>query len=556
MKHLFLVIILLFSYADLFGQLGDKKNKFTKADTLRGTIGPDRDWFDVTYYDLHLDIDIPNHAISGYNDIAFKVLRPHNVMQIDLFENMVIDSIVFNDEVLEYKRDFNAVMIDIPKKQLKKGTEQSVRFHYSGKPVVARMPPWDGGMVYKKDSNGKDWIGVAVQGLGASAWYPNKDHQSDEPDSVQISMAVPNDLMFVSNGNLRKTEKEGENTRYTWFVSYPINNYNVTLNIGDFVHIEDEHKGKKSTLKLDYYVLRENVDKAKVHFDHDVFRMMDCFEEYMGEYPFKRDGFAMVETPYLGMEHQGAIAYGNGYKFGYDGNTRYTSGHEFDYIVVHEAGHEWWGNNITSYDIADLWIHEGFCTYSEAIFVECEAGTEAALKYINDKKPFIKNADAIIGPYGVNKEGSGDMYTKGSLFINTLRHIIDNDELWWDIMRGLNKDFAYSIVTTADIIEYFNKKSGKKLDKVFDQYLRHANLPVLEYKPKKKGKHTLLTYRWKTDVDGFEMPIDYQDAKGNWQRLMPSGEWQTMKIKKVKPDALQFAEDNFYVVLKNQRYAK
>ena len=544
-----LICFSVFSTQFLSAQMLTENKEFTRADTLRGTISSARDWFDVTHYNLNLKVMPSKKSIQGYNDITFKVLKSYPKMQIDLFENMQIDSIVFKGNTLKYKREFNAVFVQLPKKDLKVGKIEKIRFYYSGQPTVAKNAPWDGGFVWEKDKNGKDWIGVACQGFGASCWYPNKDHQSDEPDSVLVSVAVPKGLVFVGNGNLRNKQIEDDFVRYEWATSYPINNYNVTLNIGDYAHIGDEYTNPDGeVLKLDYYVLNGNVEKAKKHFTHDVQPLMDCFGKYLGDYPFWDDGFALVETPYLGMEHQSAIAYGNGYKWGYAGNTSFTGGHEFDYIVVHEAGHEWWGNNITSADIADLWIHEGFCTYSEAIFVECQSGYDAAVKYINDKKPYIGNEGAMIGHYGVNEEGDGDMYNKGSLFLNTLRHLINNDDTWWGIIYGLNEDYRHSIVTAEDIIKYFNDKTGQNLDKVFDQYVRYPAIPKLEYKLKKKGsKHSILSYRWVTDVEGFDMPMRYKDNTDNWVQIQPTSEWQTVKVKKVKPSNFKFAADQFYV---------
>lgn len=558
-KILLLLVILLTIFSDIsFAQLMKEKHNYTRGDTLRGTLSPERTWFDVTYYDLNLNIDIDNKQINGYNDIHFKVNKPHGKMQIDLFKNMNIDSILLNNKALTYTREFNAVFIPIEEKMAAQ-SQQKIRIYYSGAPIVAENPPWDGGFVWRKDKNDKDWIGVACQGIGASLWWPNKDHQSDEPDSMRITGTVPADLKFVANGQMEKKTLNEDKSRatYQWLVSYPINNYAVSINIADYVHFGDVYVSGKDSLQLNYYVLPYNKEVAEKHFEQ-VKPMMKCFEEYLGRFPFWRDGFALIETPYLGMEHQSGIAYGNQYKTGYAGRDYSRIGLEFDYIIIHEAGHEWWGNNVTSEDIADMWIHEGFCTYSEALYVECMHGKKTALDYVNAKKPGIGNERAIIGHYGVNKEGSGDMYNKGMLFLNTVRHIVDNDELWRDILKGLNKDFQYGIVTTDVVVEYINRKTGKKMNKIFDQYLKHPKIPVLEYKLKKRGKKcTDITYRWKADVEGFDMPIQYKDAKGKWQWLKPTTQWQTTKkIKKVKPENFQFAERLFYFELDNQSDSK
>ena len=523
-----------------------KKTKFSRKDTLRGTLGPERTWFDVTYYDLNLTVEPDEKRIYGYNDIHFNVLQPEKVMQIDLFANMQVDSIFLGKKKLKYTREFDAVFIEIPKK-LKKKQNYSIRFYYSGKPVVAVRAPWDGGFVWAKDKNGKDFVGTACQGMGASSWWPNKDHQTEEPDSMRISVAVPKGLKFVGNGNARGEYPEGDDKiRYDWFVSYPINNYDISLNIGDYAHFSDTHTySDGDVLALDYYVMSYNFEKAKEHFEQ-VKPMLACYETYIGKYPFMRDGFSLVETPYLGMEHQSGIAYGNNYLPGYNGNTDYTSKLNFDYIIIHEAGHEWWGNSVTTEDIADMWIHEGFCTYTEAVYVECLHGFEMAMKYINDKKPYVGNEKPVIGSYGVQKEGSGDMYTKGMLLLNTVRHIIGDDDLWWEIFLGITQDFQHQIVTSAQIEQYIIDKSGKNLQPIFDQFLRYPALPVLHYKTKGK-KNTKLTMYWETDVEKFEMPILVENSEGLLEEIMVSNKKPvTIKLKGVAPKNLTFGEDFLY----------
>lgn len=542
-----LVLVAICTFSATYGQdsaIFAEQKTYTRKDSIRGTLGPDRAWFDVHYYDLHLTVEPDKKRIFGYNDIYFTCDKRKDIMQIDLFENMQVDSIVMNGKPLKYTREYNAVFIEMPKK-VKKKKSQSLRFHYSGKPIVAIRAPWDGGFVWNKDENGKDFIGVACQGIGASLWWPNKDHQSDEPDSMLVSVAVPKGLRFVGNGNERHQVTEGNNVRYDWFVSYPINNYDISLNIGDYVHFDDTYVYKNGkALSLDYYVLPNNLKKARKHFEQ-VKPMLECFEQYLGEYPFMDDGFALIETPYLGMEHQSGIAYGNGYKNGYAGNTSYTSGHEFDYIIIHEAGHEWWGNSITAYDVADMWIQEGFCTYTEAIYVECMNSYEEALIYMNDKKEYMQNEKPIAGPYGVQQEGSGDMYSKGSLMLNTLRHITDNDEVWWATIKGLTQDFKHQIVTRDIVIDYMSEKTGKNLRPVFEQYLHFGNIPLLEYRVSGK-KSTKLECRWKTDVEKFKMPLWYQDASGQWVKMDLGNKWKKVKIKKVRPKNLTFGEDYFY----------
>jgi len=523
MRYIILAFSLFLSF-NFQAQLLNKKSKFTRADTLRGSLRPERTAFDMLQYDLDLKIDPRTKSLSGYNTIDFEVLEPQQVMQLDLFENMQIDSIVFEGKQLNYKREYNAVFIDFETK-LFKGTQKQLTFYYHGKPIVARKAPWDGGFVFTEDNNGNPWVAVAVQGTGASLWYPNKDHQSDEPDSAIISLSVPNQLVAVSNGKLVQTHKENEEyTTYTWKVSYPINNYNITVNIGDYVNFTDQFQD----LKLDYWVLSYNVDKAKEQFKQ-VKPMMTCFYEKLGEYPFKNDNFKMVETPYLGMEHQSAVAYGNGYKNGFLGRdlSKTGIGLKFDYIIIHESAHEWFGNNISAKDNADLWIHESFTTYAEAIFVECEYGKEAALDYIYGQRINFKNDRPIIGIYGVNKEGSSDMYTKGSNIINTLRTLVEDDELWWKTLKAFNEDFTYKTTTTDEVVAYLSKAFDKDLTAFFDQYLKHAKIPTLEFKRSGQG----YAYKWQADVENFDMPIMVQ-VNGEEKWLFPeTSEWKPIAIK-------------------------
>ncbi len=541
------LLLLLISGLSLNAQsLLTHDHDFDKGDTLRGTLNEMRDWYDVVFYDLNIKVDPEARTIEGYNDIHFTVEEGHEIMQVDLFENLNVDKVEFGDKSLKYTREYNAVFLDF-EEALPKGTHK-IRFHYSGKPRVAKRAPWDGGFSWDKDEKGNHWIGVSCQGLGASVWWPNKDHQSEEPDSMRISCAVPTGLTCVSNGNLRSQEVEGDYTRFNWFVHYPINNYAMSINIGKYAHFQEFSVNGDDSLALDYYVLDYNLEKAKKHFQQ-VKPMMKCYEEFLTPYPFPKDGFALVETPYLGMEHQSGIAYGNNYKTGYNGFDYSRIGLDFDYIIIHEAGHEWWGNSITTEDIADMWIHEGFCTYSEAIYVECMHGYDTAMDYVNAKKASVSNDRPIIGPYGVNEEGSGDMYNKGMLILNTIRHAIGNDDIWFEeIIKGLLIDFEHQVVTSAQVEEYINKKSGMNFDAVFDQYLRHTNPPTLRYKLDDKGKN--LSFKWDCDVEGFDLKTAYYDAKGKKQTIAPTTKWQTIKIKKMKSKKVKFDKRSAYFLVK------
>lgn len=522
---------------------------YTRADSLRGTLNENRSCYDVSFYHLDVKVQIENKFISGSNEISYKVINDFTQMQIDLFENMQIVKIIYKGIACDFAREYNAVLITLPEKQ-KKGEQNKIEIFYHGNPRVAVYPPWDGGISFDKDEKGRDWVGVSCEGLGASVWWPCKDHLSDEPDSMLISISCRKDLQCISNGNLRNTyPDENGYQKFDWFVSYPINNYNVTFYLGNYVHFSDVYEsvvdGEK--LQLDYYVIDYNLEKAKAQFKQ-VKPMLGCFEKYMGKYPFYKDGYALIESNYAGMEHQSAIAYGNKYLTGYLGNDYSQIGMKWDYIIIHETGHEWWGNNVSVADIADLWIHEGICTYSEAIYVECLYGYETALNYTNARINDIGNTHPVIGDYGVNDEGD-DIYNKGFLIMHTLRHLVNNDELWWNIIRGIQKDFAYQTVSTAQIENYISEKSGMDLSKFFDQYLRHSTPPILEYEIEQNGKKIIVKYRWKADVEGFAMPIKYIDEKGNYKWIQPTQNWQTLILKKHSIADFSFDTRDFYYLV-------
>lgn len=534
MKKIFILIIGILA-CNLSAQ-----QKFTRKDSLQGGLRFERTCYDVLRYDLNIKVDIKEKSITGFNDITFKVVDATQKMQVDLFQNMQVDSIVYNQKKLKYKREFNAVFIDFPE-ALAQNSENKLRFYYSGKPLVAKRAPWDGGFDWKKDDNGKDWVAVAVQGTGSSLWFPVKDSQTDEPDNgASIKVAVPNGLMNVSNGRFMGSEDQKNGyTRWDWEVKNPINNYDITLNIGDYAHIHDNYNG----LDLDYYVLSYNQEKAKTHFE-DVKPMLACFQSRFGTYPFADDGYKLVETPYLGMEHQSAVAYGNKYRKGYLGNdlTGTGIGLLFDYIIIHESGHEWFGNSITSKDIADMWIHEGFTMYSEAVFVECQYGYEKAIQYINGMKRSIDNDRPIIGQYGVNNEGSGDMYYKGSLMLNTIRHIINDDDKWWKMILKYSETYRHKIIDTETVIAFFNQETGMNLTPVFNQYLKTVDIPVLKYSV---GKNTL-TYSWENVADGFNMPVDIEIASKKI-RLYPTKDKQNYSIGKINARDIKVLDDHFLI---------
>jgi len=524
-----LAVLLLIATGNIHAQLLQDKKQFSRADSLRGMLTPLRSCYDINYYHLDVKVDIPNRFISGSNEFKFTATQDFNKLQFDLFSNLKVDKVMYNGSELPFKREFNAVFVSFPK-TIKKGTKESFTVFYSGNPVIARNPPWDGGFMFNKDKSGNPWVSVACQGFGASSWWPNKDHQSDEVDSMMISISVPKDLQDVSNGKLRSiVQKPDGYAQYNWFVNNPINNYNVTLYIGKYAHWTDQFAGEKGKLTLDYWALKEDSTLARPHWDADVKPMLKSFEHWFGPYPFYEDGYKLVQAPHLGMEHQSAVAYGNDFKMGYKGTDLSGSGWglKFDFITIHESGHEWFGNNITTKDIADMWVHEAFTNYSEALFTESRYGKEAGSAYVIGIRNNIKNDKPVIGVYDVNHEGSGDMYYKGANLVHLIRQFINNDEKFRSILRGLNKTFYHKTVTTQQVEDYIAQQSGLKLDKVFDQYLRHTRIPVLEYKI--ASNHTL-KYRWVSDVKDFDMPVKVSLKPGSFSTIHPSTNWKNITV--------------------------
>ncbi|MCM4154581.1 M1 family metallopeptidase [Gramella sp. AN32] len=543
MKLNLLTFILITTTLSLNAQVvGLNHTHFTQADSLRGSLRPERTNYDVLKYHLKLKVEPDKKFISGSNTISFEVLNDLSTMQLDLFENMQIDSIVYAENQLAYKREFNAVFIDFPE-ALKEGLKDSLQFYYHGNPQVAKNAPWDGGFVWETDEDGNPWVGVAVQGTGASLWYPNKDHQSDEPEEAQIDIAVPNGLMNVSNGRLVGEKDLGNGfTEWQWKVVNPINNYNIMLNIANYEHFSDTY----NDLTLDYYVLPYNLEKAKQQFE-EVKDMMACFYEKMGPYPFEEDGYKLVETPYLGMEHQSAVAYGNKYQKGYLGRDLSGTGIglRWDFIIIHESGHEWYGNSITANDIADMWIHEGFTSYTESIFIECQWGKEDALAYLKGIRNNIGNKTKIIGEYGVNAEGSSDMYSKGANLLNTIRSIYNDDELWWNTLRDYTKTFRHQTIDSKQMEDFFDAATEVDLKPVFEQYLRKTALPILEL----KAADDAVLYRWQADVKDFKMPVDvFVDEEEI--RLNATSAWQ--KLEDAEVDEIELNSLEFYVEVKKE----
>ena len=546
MKYRFYILLYLtFMYAINFQSQGlmEEKNNFSRQDTLRGSITPERIWWDLTYYHLKVKVDPEKRYVSGENTIKYNVLSANQTMQIDLQAPLNITKVTQDGKNLKILHDGNAHFITLTKQQVIGNTE-SIIVQYEGNPKEAIRAPWDGGFSWKKDANGKHFIATSCQGLGASVWWPCKDHMYDEVESMRISVTVPSNLMDVSNGRLESIENHGETTTYNWFVDNPINNYGVNVNIGDYTHFSEIFDGEKGPLSMDYYVLKDNLEKAKKQFT-DAPKMMKAFEHWFGAYPFYEDGFKLVEVPYLGMEHQSSVTYGNQYKQGYLGRDLSGTGWglKFDFIIIHESGHEWFANNITDIDIADMWIHESFTNYSESLFLDYYYGKKAASEYVIGLRKTIANKMPIIGKYNVNKSGSSDMYNKGGNMLHTLRQLIDNDEKWRLILRKMNADFYHQTVATKQIEDFLSKETGFNLNPFFNQYLRTIKIPTLEHTIENKT----LKYRWTNTVANFEMPLKTSiNGKEKW--IYPTSNWKKLELTLAGTSFL--IDENFYVFTK------
>jgi aminopeptidase N len=523
---------------------------FTRADTLRGSNGPGRAWWDAEFYDLHVTVNPADSSIRGWNAITYRVLRPSaREMQIDLQVPMRIDSIVQDGRTLRFRRDGNASFVSVPPTE-RVGTRRTLTVYYHGKPTAAKRPPWDGGFIWQQDSLGNPHVATANEGLGASVWWPNKDLGADEPDSQRVAITVPDSMVNVSNGRLRSVKRAANgSTTWEWFVSSPINNYNIAVNAGRYAHFTEYYQGERGTLTMDFYPLAIHEDTARVQFQQAI-PTMRCFEHWFGPYPWYEDGYKLIETPHLGMEHQSAVAYGNKYKNGYLGRdlSRTGWGLKWDFIIVHETAHEWWGNNISMKDHADMWIHESFANYAEGIYTECHDGKAAGAEYIIGSRVGIQNDKPIIAQFGVNDEGSGDMYPKGGNMLHMIRQLIGDDEKWRSILRGANAAFWHRTIDGRELQNYINRESGTDFSKVFDQYLTTTKIPTLEYRVG-EGQ---LSYRWTNVVAGFDMPVDVAlpDAPTSFRRIRPTTSWSSMPSSMTATNKLVIKPD-FYVESKN-----
>ncbi|HEU5051446.1 MAG TPA: M1 family metallopeptidase [Gemmatimonadales bacterium] len=533
---------------------------YTRADTLRGSFEtPGRHWWDVTFYDLRVRIDPADSSIRGSNSITYRILGsgagtargrpvtgpPPRELQIDLMAPLEIDSVVQEGRRLTLRREGNAWFAETAGRQ-HNGEIRTLTVFYHGRPRIAKRPPWEGGFSWSTDSLGRPWIVTTDQGMGASAWWPNKDTQADEPDSQRVALTVPRPLIDVSNGRLRQvTPNEDGTTTYEWFVVNPINNYAIAVAAGHYAHWSETFEGERGTLTLDFWPLDYHLEAARRQFPQ-ARSTLKCFEHWFGPYPWYEDGYKLIEVSNNGMEHQSAVAYGNGYANGYRGRDGSGTGlgMEWDFIIVHETAHEWWGNNLTTNDLADMWVHESFANYAENLYTECLSGKEAGARYVIGTRRLIRNDSPIVPPvYGVNAQGSGDMYPKGGNMLHTIRQLVNDDGKWRGILRGLNERFRHAIVTGRQVQQYISAESGIDLSRVFEQYLTRTDVPVLEY----RRRDVSLDYRWAGVVPGFEMPVEVTLPDGTGRRLQPSTAWQTITV---RGDGEIATDPDYYVELR------
>lgn len=541
-----LLVIILLSLLPIASsaQLFVEKTAFSHADTLRGSLSPLRNCYDINYYHLDVQFNLEKRFISGSNQFSFTAMQDFSKLQFDLFANLNIQKIIYHNDTLRYTREGNAVFVFFPE-TVKKNSKESFTVFYSGYPAVAKKAPMESGVVFATDSLGNPFVSTACESKGASIWWPNKDHLSDEVDSMLISVSVPNGLKDVSNGRLCKVTKlKNGYTKFDWFVSNPINNYNVAVNIGKYVHVTESYNGKKGKLTLDYWLLPYNRKKAELQFKKNVKSTIEIYEHWFGPYPFYKDGYKLVETPYPAMEHQSAISYGGYLKGGPSTDfTAIPGGEKWDFIIVHESAHEWFGNSLTAKDIAELWIHEAFATYALTLFVESKYNKQVGLQVIYDMHSGLANDRPITGPYNVNQMGSGDMYNKGAVLLNMIRTIVDDDDKWLSILNGVNATFYHQTVTGSQIVKFFSERANRDLAPIFDQYLNYSSIPVLEF----TSKDNKLNCRWIASAKGFNMPVRIKIKGGEYKLIYPDASFKPLEIENATIENIIVDTANYYI---------
>lgn len=519
--------------------------EITSQDSLKGSLTPERAWWDVEYYDIYLSIDFNKKSITGRNTIDFKVIqKPTEFMQIDLQEPLSIDSIKAVGEHLQFRRYGAAYIIDSP---VITGETGKLDIFYSGNPKESINPPYDGGFIWAKDSLNRDWLSVACQMVGGSVWYPCKDHYSEEPDhGASLTISISDSLgVVIGNGRLKSQKSVDNQTEYTWAVTNPINNYGISFYIGNYINISEEYQGEKGPLDLDFWVLDYNHEKAIGHLIPETLKTVKAFEKWFGPYPFYEDGLKIVESSYIGMEHQSAIAYGNKFKKGRFSFTNLTElDLQTDRLIVHELAHEWFGNNITMADMADRWVQEGFAAYGEELFIEEQLGREAGRDFFVTRLPNkIRNRYPLISEYGIFKDAGPDMYFKGWAVVHMLREMVNDDNKFQAFLRALNDNFYHQTIYSNQLEEFCSDYFNRDFSSFFDQYLRYPSIPILEYTLVDSN----LKYRLKADVQNLEIPIKLSSPD---QWIMAKTEWQNIKLNRSQIATPISVDPNFLIDLK------
>jgi len=500
--------------------------KLKERNRLLGALSPERTCYDVQRYDINIDIDVDKKYVKGYVDFTAVAVDDFTVLQVDLAKDMQLNGVYYLGNKLETTRKKDAVFVEFPK--INRETMFSFRVHYEGKPRESSNPPWDGGFVWEKDRKGRPFVSVVCEGDGAGLWWPLKDHIMDEPDKgAKMTFTVPSGLFCVSNGQLTSTAEDLENGKkaYIWEVNNPINNYNISVQLGHYVLVQDTLHRNGKIESLNHYVLDYHQEVAKNHFQQAK-NVIRFFEKYFGDYQWWADGYKLVEVSYLGMEHQSAVTYGNAWN-NWGGPRHWTKAYYgiVDGLLFHETAHEWWGNSVTAGDPAHMWIHEGMAVYSESMFIEDQLGYNVMIDFMLRKRTNIQNKLPIVGPENENYWAFGDSYNKGAWVMHTLRHVIDNDSLWWDILRSFAVDNARKHVKTGDFQTHVESRTDQDLEYFFDQYFFDHRPPKLEY----YQKGNKLFYRWADVIPDFRMPLDV-DINGIEKRIYPTSSVQTLEI--------------------------
>jgi len=515
--------------------------ELTPNNNLIGNLNENRSSYRVSFYDINIDFDIDHKSLAGFVTIKAESIRDLNKLQIDLAENLNIKKITYENKELSFSREFDAILIDF-NSTIVKGSIFEFTVFYDGIPQSADNPPWAGGFTWSKDKNGRDWIAVSCEGEGARIWWPNKDHITAEGDSVRMKYTVPSNTVAVGNGKLRNIITKNNKSTYEWFVGNPINNYNISVQIGNYVAVQDTFIKDDTIHNMNHYVLDYNKELASNYFTQSK-EVIRFYEKYFGDYQWYEDGYKLIEVPYLGMEHQSAVTYGNGFSI-YNGvrSKSWPMYGVIDPLIIHETGHEWFGNSVTASDPTHIWIHEGLQVYSEAIYFEDKFKSyEVGVHYLNTLKNRIVNEVPIVGNENENHWAlHGDTYMKGAWVMHTLRSTINDDKSWFEILKEFMEENAKGFVNTRDFFDKVNEITGDDYWYFAEQYFYSSAQPELEY----YQTDNEFFYRWNNVNENFSMPIDLL-INGSSTRVFPTKKFKSFNIS--KHSQIEVMEWKYYV---------